>query len=34
VLAFEGLDDDHVATAAWAWWPHIIGLDRRIGSGG
>lgn len=34
VLAFEGLDNDHMAAAAWAWRSHIIRLDWRIGGGG
>jgi hypothetical protein len=34
VPTLEGLDDDHVPAAAWAWRSHIHQLDWWIGSGG
>ena len=29
-LTFEGLDDDHVPAAAWAWRAGVVRLDPRI----
>jgi hypothetical protein len=33
VAAPEGVDDDHAATAAWAWWPVVLRRSGGFGRG-